>query len=103
MSPYVNESSNCTYDLYSVINHSGTLNRGHYTSICKNKDDHNWYCYNDSTVNQINTNQIITNEAYVLFYYKNSVDSFERQSEIHQQYNPKRKLKSLFLQVDCNP
>lgn len=35
------------YDLYSVVNHFGNLNGGHYTAFSKNIDG-KWYHYNDS-------------------------------------------------------
>lgn len=39
-----------TFDLYAVINHMGTLQSGHYTSFARNRDDFNWYQFNDSIV-----------------------------------------------------
>mgnify|MGYP002074258927 CR=1 FL=1 len=39
------------YNLYGVVNHSGTLNSGHYTSYVK---VHNiWYLFNDHIVSQV--------------------------------------------------
>lgn len=34
------------YDLYAVCNHSGTVNMGHYTAVCR--EEEGWRCYNDS-------------------------------------------------------
>jgi Ubiquitin carboxyl-terminal hydrolase len=31
------------YDLYAVSQHSGGLGGGHYTAVCKNHIDNNWY------------------------------------------------------------
>ena len=58
---------NYRYDLYSVIQHHGTINEGHYTAIC-NKDD-NWILYNDSSFYKIDNP--ITKDAYILFYKRN--------------------------------
>ncbi|CAK94293.1 unnamed protein product (macronuclear) [Paramecium tetraurelia] len=68
-----------TYDLYAVINHSGTLTSGHYTAYAKNRDDLQWYHYNDSLVSPVSQpeNQ---SDAYLLFYFKNSVEEFKRQT-----------------------
>lgn len=54
------------YDLIGIIEHSGNLNGGHYTSKCKYNDG--WYNFNDAMVNRIEENQLITPNAYVLFY-----------------------------------
>ena len=64
------------YDLYGVVNHSGTLNFGHYTAKCFNVAENKWYTYNDSMVSQIKTmfsdirEEVVTPAAYVLFYKK---------------------------------
>lgn len=55
-----------SYELYSVINHSGTSNSGHYWAYCKRGDD--WFNFNDSSVSKINTNDIISEANYVLFF-----------------------------------
>jgi ubiquitin C-terminal hydrolase len=60
---------NQIYDLFGVVLHTGTLNGGHYTAICKNVDD--WYEFNDSQViklQQHELNKIVSNHAYILFY-----------------------------------
>ncbi|CAK87128.1 unnamed protein product (macronuclear) [Paramecium tetraurelia] len=76
------EQEQATYDLYGVINHSGTLHSGHYTSNCKNKDTQKWYNFDDTRIKEIMEKEVLTSDAYLLFYYKNSVDSYERQSEV---------------------
>lgn len=57
------------YELYGVCNHSGGVLGGHYTSFIKNANG-KWYHFNDTIVNEISTEQIITPKAYVLFYRK---------------------------------
>ncbi|CAD8107209.1 unnamed protein product [Paramecium sonneborni] len=76
------EQEQATYDLYGVINHSGTLHSGHYTSYCKNKDTQKWYNFDDTKVREIKEKEVVSSDAYLLFYYKNCVDSYERQSEL---------------------
>ena len=56
------------YDLFGVSQHSGNMNGGHYTAICKNFDDQHWYKFNDSHVSLARETDIVTAEAYVLFY-----------------------------------
>lgn len=55
------------YNLIGVSNHSGSSGGGHYYSYCKGKNG-NWYEYNDTRVNKITPSQIVTSNAYVLFY-----------------------------------
>ncbi len=57
------------YDLYAICNHSGGVLGGHYTAIVKNANN-KWYLYNDTVVNEINENKIITPSAYCFFYRK---------------------------------
>ena len=64
---------NNVYDLFAVCNHSGTLSRGHYTAFCKNPTDGRWYSYDDSTVQQIPEDRLITSGAYMLFYVRQSL------------------------------
>tara|TARA_B110000444_G_scaffold259863_1_gene304930 strand:+ start:5133 stop:6164 length:1032 start_codon:yes stop_codon:yes gene_type:complete len=57
------------YDLFGICNHSGGCTGGHYTSIVKNANN-NWYHFNDTSVTEINKNNIITNKGYCYFYKK---------------------------------
>ena len=54
------------YDLFALVQHYGTIENGHYISICNNSD--RWYKYDDSCVNEININEKDTSNAYILFY-----------------------------------
>ena len=53
------------FDLYSVVNHNGTLTGGHYSCLVKNGI--HWIKYDDAFVTE-NENYIETNSAYMLFY-----------------------------------
>ena len=60
-----------SYTLYSVINHDGSLNDGHYTTFCRdisiNKEQ--WFECDDEIIKIRNPDQIDTNsKAYILFY-----------------------------------
>ncbi|XP_053173050.1 ubiquitin carboxyl-terminal hydrolase 11 [Scomber japonicus] len=58
------------YDLIAVSNHYGGLRDGHYTSYARNKDNSQWYYFDDSKVTYAGEDQIMTNAAYVLFYHR---------------------------------
>lgn len=57
------------YDLYGVSNHIGAVAGGHYYSYCKNPNGR-WYCYNDDATKRIQAEEVVSNNAYVLFYQK---------------------------------
>jgi len=56
------------YDLLSVANHFGGMGGGHYTAFAKNKDDGQWYNFDDSSVSQTSEDSVVTKAAYVLVY-----------------------------------
>ena len=61
---------NARYQLIGTIIHFGDSNQnGHFIAICKNKNDGQWYRYNDSIINRTNFDEIKkTGIPYVLFY-----------------------------------
>ena len=59
------------YSLYSICNHMGSTDGGHYTAFCQNLDG-NWYEYNDETVSKIDDSKLVSSNAYVLFYQRNT-------------------------------
>ncbi len=56
------------YDLYGVVNHSGSVGFGHYHAYVKNFRANKWYDYNDSSVHEISEDRLVSSQAYVLFY-----------------------------------
>ena len=57
------------YDLYGICNHIGDINGGHYTAYVKNANT-KWYIFDDNIVNSISESDILSNNAYCLFYRK---------------------------------
>ena len=58
------------YELYSVCNHYGSVNNGHYTSICRNFEKNSWVLYDDKQWRTISKEEVVTKNAYLLFYRK---------------------------------
>lgn len=57
------------YSLKAIILHSGTVNAGHYTAVCKNHYDEKWYLFNDESVSLANMYSTeIAKSAYAFFY-----------------------------------
>ena len=59
---------NTSYVLSSVINHHGSLKSGHYSAYVKHQNQ--WYCFNDRVVTPIETADIVSEHAYILFFTK---------------------------------
>jgi hypothetical protein len=57
------------YDLWGVVNHSGSLHGGHYTADCRNADTGEWHTFNDSRVSGTGTPSGGAS-PYVLFYLR---------------------------------
>jgi ubiquitin carboxyl-terminal hydrolase 8 len=57
------------YNLYGVVNQSGGLNSGHYYAYIKNTDT-NWYKFDDNIVSTLDSENVVTHNAYCLFYQK---------------------------------
>ena len=74
--PYLHEkhiSKYKKYNLFAVNNHTNFskhngLSFGHYYSYCKNKLDKKWYKFDDKEIDQIDEDEIVTEDAYILFY-----------------------------------
>lgn len=66
------DGSTATYDLYGVVKHYGDNDSGHYIATTLDPVDQNWYNYNDDNVTGplLNDNEIVSKNAYVLFYRK---------------------------------
>jgi ubiquitin C-terminal hydrolase len=54
------------YKLYAVCYHHGNINSGNYTTVCK--INNNWFEFNDKYIKEYNQEQIVTEDAYILFY-----------------------------------
>ena len=57
------------YNLYAVGCHIGSSESGHYIAYCKNLNNR-WYKFNDEIVTEVEEKEVITNDAYCLFYTK---------------------------------
>jgi ubiquitin C-terminal hydrolase len=59
------------YTLAGVSEHIGGLGGGHYTAKCKNFQSGRWFSFDDSRVSETTASQVVTPEAYALFYVRN--------------------------------
>ena len=60
------------YDLFAVVNHYGRMGFGHYTAFATSWDEtgisNEWNVYDDSNVTAIDSTDIPSPAAYILFY-----------------------------------
>eukprot|EP00435_Cladocopium_sp_Y103_P047375 s675_g13.t3 len=55
------------YNLYGLVVHCGSSAKsGHYIAYAKHNGS--WYCFNDQDVRQVKEQQVLREEAYLLFY-----------------------------------
>lgn len=59
------------YELFAVTVHIGTLNKGHYVAFTKRGSK--WYYFNDESYKQVSEADVLSQEAYLLFYRKVSL------------------------------
>jgi ubiquitin C-terminal hydrolase len=60
-----------SYTLYSVINHNGSLNDGHYTTFSRDisLNQQTWFECDDEIIKYLQTDKLNSNsKAYLLFY-----------------------------------
>ena len=62
----MNFIGNCQYDLFALTVHHGGLNSGHYIAYVNR--DGTWYNFNDEYVSIISLKEVMSQEAYLLFY-----------------------------------
>lgn len=65
-----NKSEYGDYELFGVIQHSGSIGSGHYTSYCKNING-KWYEFSDESVRSVRIETVLSSQAYLLFYRRN--------------------------------
>ena len=58
------------YSLITTINHSGTLNRGHYWVIWKDFHSSVWYSCSDKSVFKVEKIYVNNTKSYIFFYSK---------------------------------
>ena len=56
------------YELYAVSQHSGGMGGGHYTAYALHGKQ--WYYFSDSYWKQVSPSDVLSSQAYLLFYRK---------------------------------
>ncbi|CAM9463768.1 unnamed protein product [Ectocarpus sp. 13 AM-2016] len=61
------------YDLLAVVNHSGGMAKGHYTAFVK--EIGRWFRFDDTWVHEVEEEEVLSSEAYILFYFQRGADA----------------------------
>lgn len=56
------------YRLSAVVNHSGSMESGHYTAHCQSASTGTWFHCNDNTVSEAKYVGGASSKAYILLY-----------------------------------
>ncbi|KAM3127153.1 hypothetical protein pb186bvf_020747 [Paramecium bursaria] len=67
------------YELLGVVQHSGTINKGHYYTFSRSRD-FKWYLFNDKQVKEVNVKDINSENTYLLMYGKSTIPLVKRQT-----------------------
>lgn len=77
MDPRSEEKDKCCYRLLGLVEHSGTMTRGHYVAYVRGErprakaekgNSPTWFYASDSHVREISLSEVLKSEAYILFY-----------------------------------
>lgn len=65
-------TSKQNYELYGVVSHSGSIRGGHYVSYIARtiKSRKQWFYISDAHVSEVQENDVLRAEAYMLFYLR---------------------------------
>ncbi|KAG2187322.1 hypothetical protein INT44_005008 [Umbelopsis vinacea] len=91
------------YKLLAVIVHSGaTTHSGHYVAYIKSSNGL-WYCMNDTSVQQVSTQTVLNQKAYILFYgLEKSEMKNSTSKDTTDKKEPKKKTKKEAMLVQEN-
>jgi hypothetical protein len=68
------------YSLFAKTDHDGDMASGHYSAHAKNRKTQHWYLLDDESVRQVEEEEVVNEQAYLLFYCKVSISEYRRQS-----------------------
>lgn len=65
----LNDDENTRYCLFAVVNHSGTIETGHYTAYIRQCRDQ-WFKCDDHLITRASVQEVLQSEGYLLFYHR---------------------------------
>eukprot|EP00912_Choanoflagellata_sp_UC4_P001952 UC4_evm1s1251 len=74
-SGFLTQHDEFEYTLYSVINHTGNMQNGHYTCYIKLPSyADQWFHFDDEVIRMVSYSEVKNSEAYMLFYQKSRLN-----------------------------
>lgn len=70
------------YCLFAVVNHSGTIETGHYTAYIRQCRDQ-WFKCDDHLITRASVQEVLQSEGYLLFYHKLFDNNIEPSEILH--------------------
>ena len=70
MRPATDASASAGYRLYATSNHTGTMDGGHYTAMCRHVKTGCWFRFDDTNVRKLDepSSALKMPSSYILFY-----------------------------------
>ena len=98
MSPYCEPGviGGTQYSLCGVINHHGSFGGGHYTSYARHCESGQWLLCDDSRVFKAPIEDVLSSQAYILFYQKYDPETAGRRSLLLQEWRRRVSCASFF-------
>ncbi|EPB89263.1 hypothetical protein HMPREF1544_03887 [Mucor circinelloides 1006PhL] len=75
LTPYTSskkKDADNVYTLFSVVNHQGKMDTGHYTMYAKHRNE--WFRFDDHNVTVAYQKDVLDSKAYMCFYIKKSLE-----------------------------
>eukprot|EP00053_Salpingoeca_punica_P011203 m.100164 g.100164 ORF g.100164 m.100164 type:complete len:775 (-) comp15615_c1_seq5:332-2656(-) len=85
LTPFLSEElagEEADYELVSVVNHTGSLNSGHYSCYGRSQPTNKWFWFDDEFVSEAEPRDVASVQAYVLIYRRVSKAFTERSQQI---------------------
>ncbi|KJE88370.1 hypothetical protein CAOG_000031 [Capsaspora owczarzaki ATCC 30864] len=76
--------TNTLYTLNAVVSHRGGVNSGHYVAYAQHPQSGRWFEYDDSDTTEVSVQDVLDQEAYILFYSRESAAVDKERSTVAQ-------------------
>jgi ubiquitin carboxyl-terminal hydrolase 36/42 len=85
---FVSNNRDTTYKLYGIVVHAGdSCHSGHYFAFVKNSTG-SWFRVDDRRVEQVSLDDVLKQQAYMLFYMRDTVDNAGARRDVANAVKP---------------
>ena len=79
------QEQDCTFDLFGVVEHIGSVSGGHYVAYAKHHVNNSWLKFDDSKVSKVTIDDVKSCQAYLLFYINRSILDKSKILKLHKE------------------